>query len=323
MKAIILSGFGATDVLEMVDVEAPKPGDEQLLIRVHAAGMNRADLLQRRGKYLPLPGESTILGLEIAGEVAALGKNVTRFNKGDRVFGLVGGGAYAEYCVINQSLAMPIPDNFNYEMAAAVAEAFITANEAVFVLGELKSNENLLVHAAGSGVGTALVQMANYKGVNVYGTAGNQTKIDAAYQLGAKQVFNYKTDNFAEQLTNQHLKMDVIADFIGAEYLSLHLNLLNKQGRLIGIGLMGGSKAEINLRILQENLLQLKGFRLRIRTLQEKIIFTQRFQKDWLPVLTAGEIKPIIHAIYPLHEVRAAHKVMEKNLNIGKIILSI
>ena len=323
MKAITLSGFGATDVLQLADIDAPKPNEKQLLVRVHAAGMNRADLLQRRGKYLPPPGESTILGLEIAGEVVAIGKNVTQFSSGDRVFGLVGGGAYAEYCVIDQSVAMPIPDNFSYDIAAAIPEAFITANEAIFVLGELKSNENLLVHAAGSGVSTALIQMANYKGANVYGTTGSQIKIDAIYQLGAKQVFNYKTESFTELLTKQHLKMDVIADFIGAEYLSAHLNLLNKKGRLIGIGLMGGSKSEINLRILQENLLQLKGFRLRTRTLEEKTIFTQRFQKDWLPVLTTEKIKPIIHAIYPLNEVKAAHEVMEKNLNVGKIILSI
>lgn len=323
MKAIVLTSFGDVEVLQLADIEIPEPEAEQLLVRVHAAGMNRADLLQRRGKYPPPMGESNILGLEIAGEVVGLGNGATRFNIGDRVFGLVSGGAYAEYCVIDQGMAMPIPSNFSYEIAAAIPEAFITANEAIFVLGELKPNENVLVHAAGSGVGTALIQMANYIGAIVYGTAGTQGKIDAAQQLGARHVFNYKTDNFVELLTQQQVKMDVIADFIGAEYLAHHLNLLNRKGRLIGIALMGGSQSEINLRLVQENLLELKGFRLRTRTLDEKKLFTQRFQERWLSVLIDQKIKPIIHAVYPLTAVRTAHEVMEKNLNIGKIILSV
>lgn len=323
MFAILQKTTGGPEVLTLGEAPLPTPGPEQLLVRVRATALNRADLLQRRGKYPPPPGESTIIGMEIAGEVSAIGENVHGFSKGQRVFGLVGGGGYAEYCLIDHGCAMTIPEGYSFEEAAAVPEAFLTANEAIFTLGELQSSENILIHAGASGVGTASIQLANQVNANIYTTVSSSEKKAKVLELGATAAINYKQYDFAVEIPKltQDKGIDVIIDFVGAEYLMRNLQLLNPGGRLICVGLMGGTKAEINLdRILMQRL-QIKGLIMRKRSLAEKREITQRFCNQWMTALAERKIHPVIDSIFPLSEVQKAHERMESNANVGKIIL--
>lgn len=323
MFAVITKHPGDTEVLELSTTPTPKPGPDEILVRVHATALNRADLLQRRGKYPPPPGVTDILGLEIAGEVAELGANVTEFKIGQRVFGLVGGGAYAEYCCIDRGVAMIIPDDFSYEEAAAVPEAFLTSNEAIFTLGDLKSGETILFHAGASGVATAGIQMAHYIGATVYATVGSTEKSTMVKKLGAQATINYKEQDFLSEIKNitHDQGVNVIIDFIGADYFERNLKSLAIAGRLICLGLMGGTKTEINLDAVLTKRLQIKGLMMRHRSIQEKREITKRFSQKWLPVLAARKIHPIIDSVFSIKEVRKAHDRMEKNLNSGKIIL--
>lgn len=325
MKVISLNGFGNTDVLMLRDITTPKPRADEILVRVHATALNRADILQRQGKYAPPPGESEILGLEIAGKVAALGENVDQFQIDQRVFGLVPGGGYAEYCCIDKELAMPIPEEWDYIKAAAIPEAFLTANETIFELGELKSGESILIHAGASGVGSAGVQMAKHIGATVYFTAGSEEKIAHVLHLGADAGINYKTQDFAAEinrLTDQH-GVAVIEDFLGANDLMKNLHCLAVAGRLIIVAYMGAAKGEIDLSLILKKRLQIKGSVLRTRSLADKRQITHRFKERWLPVLIAGDIHPIIDSVFPLENVQAAHERMQHNLNFGKIVLTV
>lgn len=325
MKAVTFSEYGDPGVLHISDLPIPEPQGSQLLIRVYATALNRADLMQRAGKYPAPKGESDTLGLEIAGEVVDWGHQVSGFKKGQRIFGLVGSGAYAEYCLIDQKMAITIPDQWTYTYAAAIPEAFFTAQIALFELGNLKEGESVLIHAAGSGVGTACIQMAKYRGAIVYGTASLADKIENITRLGADAAINYKKKDFAEAVLHltQHLGVDVIVDFIGADYFSRNLNLLTTSGRLVQLATMSGARAEIDLTLMMRRLLQIKGFVLRSRSLAEKRAITQKFITTWMPVMEEGAIKPIIDSIYPLEQVRIAHHRMENNENFGKIILTI
>lgn len=325
MKAITVTNFGGPEVLQVVDILKPTPGPEQLLVKVHATALNRADTLQRQGKYAPPPGESETLGLEIAGEIAAWGAGVSGFKKGQRVFGLVGGGGYAEYCLIDAAMAMLVPENWHYTQAAAVPEVFFTADETVFELGQLQRGESILVHAGASGVGSAAVQMAHYVGATVYFTAGTEEKINKVLALGATHGINRKTEDFAEEIARltQGQGVDVIEDFVGADYFPRNIQSLKPSGRLICIALMRGSMAEIDLKQVIFKRLQIKGSIMRIRSLEDKRLITKRFQKRWLPVLAAGKISPVIDSIFSLEEAAKAHERMEANLNFGKMILTI
>lgn len=322
MLAVIFNNFGGPDVLSIKETADPSPGPEQLLVRVKACALNRADLLQRRGKYPPPPGESTILGLEIAGEVVKKGsKTSSEFNIGDRVFGLVGGGAYAEYCLIDHRVAMAIPKELSFIDAAAIAEAFLTASEALFTLGELKQNESVLIHAGGSGVGSAAIQLAKQIGAYIFTTVSSPEKMAKVKELGADVIINYKTTDFAAEIQNKQ-QIDVIIDFVGANYLERHLSILNTQGRLICVGLMGGTKTEINLEPILHKRLQIKGLRMRTRSLSDKRIFTEQFVQTWLPLFSTGKIRPMIDRIFSFHDAQKAHAYMESNANVGKIILT-
>jgi len=325
MKAITMTQFGAPNVLTLSDIPRPIISSEQLLVKVHAIGVNRADILQRRGKYPPVPGDSDILGLEIAGTIVTVGDNVVDWRVGDKVFGLVGGGAYAEYCLLDSQMAMKIPDNWSFEQAAAVPEVFMTANETIFELGQLQQGETLLLHAAASGVGTAALQMAKYIGAAVIASVSNENKKASIKKLGADFVINYKKENlFAKcfEYTNQ-LGVDVIEDFIGAEYLQQHLALLKMNGRLILVALMRGSEALFDMRLVLKKRLQIKGSVMRTRTLSDKREITQRFVKRWLPILQQGSIHPVVDKVFSFDEVAKAHEYMEANKNIGKIILTV
>ncbi|MCS6926709.1 MAG: NAD(P)H-quinone oxidoreductase [Candidatus Binatia bacterium] len=325
MKAITCSAPGGPEVLQLTEVPDPVPTPEQLLVRVRATALNRADTLQRLGHYPPPPGESEILGLELAGEVEAVGTAVKGFAPGDRVFGLVGGGAYAEKAVIDARMAMPIPAGWSFVQAAAVPEVFFTAQETLFTLAQLKAGETVLIHAAASGVGTAAIQMAREVGARILITAGSGEKIERCLALGATAGCQYKERDFSDwvqEITNGE-GVDVIEDFIGAAYWERNLRCLKSGGRLVLVGLMGGAKVEANLAVLMTKRLQVFGSVLRSRPLADKIAITERFRSQWLPLLIAGRIQPIIDRVFPLARASEAHRYMEENRNIGKIILTV
>ncbi len=325
MRAIIFKEFGGPQVLQVLsDIPMPEPTINQLLVRVKACALNRADILQRKGKYPPPPGESDILGIEISGEVVGILNPSSEFKLGDRVFGLVGSGAYAEYCVIDESCAMHIPDKLSFVEAAAIPEAFLTAHEAVLTLGELKPSDSILIHAGASGVGSAAIQLAALTGATIFSTASSDKKIEKIKSLGSAYLVNYKKDDlFAEikKLTNNQ-GVNVIIDFIGASYLANHLELLQPCGRLVIVGLMGGTRSEINLGLIQSKRLQIKGLAMRTRPIQEKRHITQLFKTHYLPFFTEEKLKPVIDSIFSFQDVQLAHQRMEDNANIGKIILS-
>jgi putative PIG3 family NAD(P)H quinone oxidoreductase len=325
MKAIVLNGSGGPEVLTLGEAPRPEPKPDDLLVRVRATALNRADTLQRRGLYPPPPGDSELLGLELAGEVAGWGSAVTGFREGQRVFGLVGGGGYAEYALLDQRMAMPVPDGWSWEQAAAVPEVYFTANETVFVLGGLQRGETLLVHAGGSGVGTAAIQMAHHIGATVYFTAGSPDKIERAMALGAAAGINYKTQDFVEEV--QRLTggkgVDVVEDFLGAAYLAKNVAALKTTGRLVIVATMGGTKCEIDLNLLMRKRLAIFGSVLRARPLEEKRLVTRRFLERWMEPLAQGKLKPIVDSTFPLAQARQAHERMESNLNFGKIVLTV
>ncbi len=325
MKAIIRTGDGGPEVLRLSEVPAPIPGPNQLLVNVKATALNRLDTLQRKGLYNSPPGESEILGLEIAGIVEAIGGEVPGFSRGDRVFGLIGGGGYAEKAVIDHRLAIPLPDGWSFEQAAAIPEVFFTANETLFTLGRLSQNETVLIHAGGSGVGTAGTQMAHHIGARVFITAGSEDKIRKSKALGCTDGINYKACNFAAeilQLTDGE-GVNVIQDFIGAPYLEPNLSILKPRGRLLIVGLMGGTSSETNLGYILRKRLQIFGSVMRSLPIEEKIQITGRFVNRWLPLLKQGRIKPVIDTIMELSQACDAHQYMEANENFGKIILKI
>lgn len=321
MKCIKTAGFGGVDVLRVTEEAQPSVSAEDVLVKVYAAGVNRADLLQRMGKYPPPPGESDILGLEIAGEIVAVGEACTSWRVGDRVFGLVGGGGYAEYCLLDSKMAMRIPDDWSYVEAAAVPEAFMTADMTVFELGELKAGETLLLHAAASGVGTAALQMAKYCGARVIGSVSQDEKVRKILSLGADVAINYKKQDLFETLHHITSGVDVIEDFIGGAYLKPHLHLLNPGGRLIVVSLLQGHIGELDMRLLLSKRLQIKGSVMRSRTLEDKRTITARFVARWLPILMAGDIKPVIDKTFSFEEVQAAHTYVASNQTKGKVIL--
>lgn len=325
MKAIIRTGDGGPEVLRLDEIASPKPAETQVLVDVHATALNRADMLQRRGGYPPPPGESDILGLEIAGTVSAIGAATKGIKPGDRVFGLVGGGGYAEQAVIDYRMAMPIPDEWRFEEAAAVPEVFFTANENIFTLGRLSAGETILIHAGGSGVGSAGIQISHHAGATVFVTAGTAEKVARCERLGASAGINYKEQDFVDEILRltDGAGVDVVLDFIGAPYFQRNLSLLKTKGRLLQVGLIGGTTADVNLGTLMRNRLQLIGSVMRPQPLEEKIAITHRFMARWLPELKRRTLQPIIDTVFPLAEAQQAHEYMEANRNFGKIILKV
>ncbi len=325
MKAIIATESGGPEVLKLEEFPTPSPNPTQLLVNVKAAGVNRVDTIQRKGSYPMPPGESEILGLEIAGTVERVGENATGFKPGDRVFGLIGSGGYAEQAVIDYRMAMPIPDGWSFEQAAAVPEVFFTASETLFTFGKLSAGETVLIHAGGSGVGTTGTQMAHQIGARVFITAGSAEKIERSKALGCTEGINYKEADFADEIMRltDGEGVDVVQDFIGAPYLKRNLAILKPRGRLVVVGLMGGSAGEIDMGIILRNRLQIFGSVMRALPLDDKIRITERFIDRWLPLLKEGKIKAIIDTVMPLSQAREAHEYMESNRNFGKILLKV
>ena len=323
MRQVALPAYGGPEVLTMEDAPEPAAGPGELLVRVRAAGVNRADCLQRAGTYPMPPGLGNVPGLEIAGEVVGTGLDVESFRVGDRVFGLVAEGGYAEYAVVDAGLAVTVPGEWSFVEGAAVIEVYCTANETVFELGGLDAGQALLVHAGASGVGTAAAQMAKHAGATVYFTAGSRRKIDRVLDLGADHGILYKTEDFVEEVLRitRGEGVDVVEDFIGADYLARNLAVLKPTGTLVLVGLMGGQVAPFDLGGMLRKRLSIRGFTLRAQPIENKRAIVARFRDRWLPLLASGSLRPIIHEAVPFAEVRRAHEMMEANENFGKIIL--
>lgn len=321
MRCVIVDNPGPQNRLIFVEQEIPTFNKNQLLVRVKATALNRADLLQRQGKYPPPFGESAILGMEIAGEVIAVGKDVKHFKIGDRVYGLVGSGAYAEYCAVHQNLAALIPEGWDFSSAAAIPEALMTANATVFSIGKLKSNQTLLIHAAGSGISCFAIQMAIHIGAKVFTTASTQEKIEQAAKLGATSVINYKTDDFESLIGMESLNL--IVDFIGGTYFPKHLRLLKKQGKLVQIACMQGHRVECDLAIIMKKRLQIIGFVLRSQKIEEKAALWKSAQQKWSTALLNKHIAPVIDSVFNFEEIEKAHARMESSAHFGKIVIHI
>lgn len=324
MRAIHIETPGAPEVLELKSIDTPHPGEGQVLIRVAAAGVNRPDVVQRLGLYPPPPGAPDTLGLEIAGTVVALGDKVTTAAIGDKVTALVGGGGYAEYCVADAPLLLPIPEGFSFIEAAALPETFFTVWTNVFDRGALKSGESILIHGGSSGIGTTAIQIAKQRGATVYATAGSKDKCQSCEELGAKRAINYRQEDFVEVLAQETggKGVDVILDMVGGDYIERNIAALALNGRLVNIAFLGGSKAEVNFLPMMLKRLTLTGSTLRPRSVAEKAQIAESLKREVWPLLDKGTIKPVIDSTFPLAEARAAHELMEASTHIGKIILT-
>jgi tumor protein p53-inducible protein 3 len=324
MKAVLVED--TTKKLYIGEADEPIMSDDDLLVHVNATALNRADLLQRRGLYPPPKGASPIIGLEMAGVVEKTGNNITGWKKGDRVFALLPGGGYAERVSIPASMALRIPDHFSFEEAAAIPEVFLTSYLNLFMLGGLKADQTVLIHAGASGVGTAAIQLIREAGATSLVTAGSEKKRNFCIQLGASAAIDYKAGPFAP-IVNEATGgrgADIIMDFIGASYWEQNIESLAADGRLIVIGLMGGSKVkDLDLGLLLSRRLQVIGTALRSKSLCDKISLTKQFAAFAMPRFTDGRLKPIIDSVWELNKVNDAHDYMEQNKNIGKIILRV
>ena len=324
MKAILFDQPGGPEVLYAGIFQDPQPQDNELLVRVRATALNRADLLQRRGHYPPPKGDSPVLGLEIAGEVIGIGKDTGPWKIGDRVCGLIGGGGYAELAVLPASVAMPVPEGWSWEMAAAVPEAFMTAWQSLSWLGRLAPGEKVLVHAGASGVGTAAIQLAREMGASEIFVTASPGKHALCAKIGATCAIDYRSEDFEEVLaTICPDGIDVIVDCIGAPYFQKNLNALGLDGRLVMLAMMGGASVEqTDLMLLLRKRLQVMGSTLRNRSLEYKSRLSGDLYRFAWPLFEKGRLRPVVDRIFPMEEALAAHRYMENNQNQGKIVLS-
>lgn len=321
MRYVHIDNPGTHSRLTIEEGSIPEYSDSQILVRVKATALNRADLMQRYGKYPPPAGESDIPGLEIAGEVSAVGSQVTQFQPGDKVYGLVGSGAYAEYCSVEASLAHQIPDGWDYPLATALPESLVTVHATLFSLGALKAGQTLLIHGAGSGISSLAIQMAKQIKAKVITTVGSIDKIEKALQLGADQVINYKTQDFEDLIEEQ--SVDLIIDFIGGDYFDRHLHLLKTQSKLIQIACLKGSAVDCNLALIMRKRLQIIGFVLRSQSLQEKEQLWKSAHQTWFDLLARKQIKPIIDSEYTLEQIEEAQTYMQSGAHFGKIVIHV
>lgn len=324
MQAAIVERPGEASAIKTGSRATPVPREREVLVRVHAAGVNRADCLQRRGMYPPPPGASDILGLEIAGEVVALGAAVAKWRIGDKVCALVSGGAYAEYCTAHEGSCFPIPSGFDLIRAAALPETFMTVWSNVWQRAALLPGETLLVQGGSSGIGTTAIQLAKAFGHTVYATAGSAQKCAACENLGAARAINYKTEEFdtvIKEVTGGR-GVDVILDIVGGDYIARELSVLATDGRIVLIALQGGVQATIDLANLLRRRLTLTASTLRARDDEFKSKLTHSVQANLWPLLESGKVAPVIHATFPLSQAAQAHALMESSQHIGKILLT-
>ena len=328
MRAVVITQAGGPEYLAIRQTEEPRAGPGEVLVRVYATALNRADILQREGRYPPPPGApADIPGLEFAGEVVEQGSGATRWPIGARVFGIIGGGANAELVVANQDAIAGIPDHIGWVEAAAVPEAFITAHDAMVVQAELAAGETVLIHAVASGVGLAAVQLARAWGAIPFGTSRTREKLLAARELGLEDGVAVARD--FEPLARQvdvwtaGRGIDVTLDLVGGPYLAASAKVAALRGRIMIIGSLAGATGEFPLGIVLRKRLQLRGTVLRSRSLAEKIDATARFEREVVPLLATGKVKPVIDSIFPFERIADAHRRMEGNESIGKIVVEI
>ena len=323
---MVITEPGEPDVLQVQGRPVPSPGPGQIRVRVRAAGVNRADLLQRRGLYPPPPGwPEEVPGLEYAGEVDATGRGAELWSPGDRVMGLVGGGGYAEFVVVHEREAMAIPDQLSFEEAAAIPEVFITAHDVLFTQLSLEMGERLLIHAVGSGVGTAGLQLAKAAGVTVFGTSRSAWKLERAAELGLDLAIDTSKEDFSEVVSRETEGegVNAILDLVGGSYLAGNIRCLAPRGRLIVVGLTAGRTAELDMGLLLRKRLSIVGTSLRMRDLEEKIAAAEALEVHFGKLLADARLRPIVDRVLLLEEAAEAHRLMEENSNFGKLILSI
>jgi putative PIG3 family NAD(P)H quinone oxidoreductase len=297
------------------------PSEGEVLIAVHAAGVNRPDVLQRLGRYAPPPGASDLPGLEVAGTVVALGPETARWKIGDRVCALVGGGGYAELCTAPEAQCLPVPTNMSFVEAAAIPETFFTVWTNVFERGALKSGETFLVHGGSSGIGTTAIQLAKAFGARVFATAGSDEKCRACEKLGADRAINYRTEDFAAVLKAEGGGVDVVLDMVGGDYVGRSLSVMAPDGRHVSIAFLQGAKVTVNLDLVMRNRLTITGSTLRPRTVAQKGAIAAELEAKAWPLLESGSVAPVIFRTFPLDQAAEAHRLMESSEHIGKIVL--
>jgi putative PIG3 family NAD(P)H quinone oxidoreductase len=324
MRAVVITRPGGPEVLEILDRPMPEPGLSQVRIRVVASALNRADVSQRLGRY-PAPAGSPqdIPGLEYSGVVDSCGESVTMWNPGDEVMGITGGGAHAEYLCVHEREVMRAPSRIPLEHAAAIPEVFATAHDALFTRLSLRPGETVLIHAAGSGVGTAAIQLARLAGVRTVGTSRSQAKLDRCLELGLDVAFRITSDDWAAHLTASApgVTVSAVLDLVGASYLKQNLDVVAPLGRIVSVGLTGGAKAELDMGIVMRKRLTIVGTVLRARPLEEKIAVARELSSHIVPAFETGQLEPVIDRIVPFDDIASAHRAMENNETLGKILL--
>lgn len=320
MKAIEIGKPGGPEVLQIGELPKPEPAVGQVLVKVHAAGVNRPDILQRQGGYPPPPGAPLTPGLEIAGEVMSAG---VRYKTGDKVCALVPGGGYAEYAVVPEDNALPVPAGFSMIEAAAIPETYFTVWTNVFDRGRLQSAETILIHGGSSGIGTTAIQLAKAFGSRVVVTAGSDEKCAECLALGADVAINYKTQDFVEELKGRAMAPDVILDMVGGDYVARNLRCIALHGRIVNIAFQKGSKVEVDLLPIMIKRLTLTGSTLRPRTVAEKAEIARSLEARVWPLFAAGRCKPVIFRTFPLADAAGAHRLMESSQHVGKIVLTV
>jgi len=325
MTAIEIASAGGPERLCVTDRPMPQPGAGEVLIAVAAAGVNRPDVLQRKGEYPPPPGASDIPGLEVAGTIAGVGAGVHIWRAGDPVCALVSGGGYAEYCVAPAPQCLPVPAGMDVIRAAAIPETFFTVWTNVFERGRLEAGEAALIHGGSSGIGTTAIQLARAFGARAFVTAGSAEKCAACERLGAERAINYRDEDFVAAIHDLTLGrgVDLILDMVGGEYVPRNLQALAVDGRLVQIALIGGVKAQINMAAVLQRRLTITGSTLRPRSVAEKGAIADALRARVWPLLESGAVAPVIYQTFPLHAAAAAHRVMESSAHIGKLVLTV
>jgi len=326
MRYVEAEGAGEPDVLRVVMGPVPQPKPDEVLIRVLAAGVNRPDVMQRKGMYPPPPNASPVIGLEVAGEVVAVGREVTGVKIGDRVCALTNGGGYAEYCVAPALQCLPWPAAYDALKSAALPENYFTVWANLFMMGRLGRGESLLVHGGTSGIGVTAIQLAREFGCTVYATAGSREKCQACVRLGAAAAITYGEEDFAERIREitQGQGVNVVLDIVGAPYTMRNLECLRMDGRLVQVAVMHGAKVDgFDLGLVMRKRLTIVGSTMRPRTTAEKGLIAQALRETVWPILGAGRCGPLIHQVFPLADAAAAHRLMESSAHIGKIILKV
>jgi NADPH:quinone reductase len=323
MRSVVARSPGGPEVLQVEQRPTPTPGEGEILVRVHAAGINRPDVIQREGHYPPPPGAPDTFGLEIAGQVAALGSGASDFTVGDPVMALVPGGGYSDYAVVAQDNALPIPDGMSMIEAAAFPETYFTVWTNVFDRGGLKSGETILVHGGSSGIGTTAIQLAKAFGARVFVTAGSDEKCEACRQLGADLAINYRTGDFVAEVkaATDGKGVELILDMVGGDYIDRNYDAAAVEGRIVQIAFLKGGKAQVDFRHLMVKRLHHTGSTLRPRSVAQKAEIARSLREKVLPLIAQGRCKPVIDSTFPLDDVVGAHARMDSSLHVGKIVL--